>query len=163
MIEIIVSTIAVILSVIAIGVTVTTWKLTRPIEKKQYDSSSMQFVFSLLSDPNLLCGKENISHAYWDCKDKKKPVHFDENSSKKSAFRIRERYDQVCSLYVNELLDKDFLRLIYGSSVVRFYKILEEDISRLRIINPDISTSFQQVADEFITKHKISVPPYRPT
>lgn len=166
--DVILPFVAIVISIIAIVVSGITWQRARPIEIKQYDTSSMLQVFQYMSDDSILQAKTNVSISYWDLKDQNKKAIF-QGSVEQDANKIKTAFDKTGILYELGLLDKESLLKVYDGNIVRTWKLLEEDILNDRDTNPKQCQYFEKLAKEIInswdSNHPKSEPlpiPYRP-
>lgn len=123
-------------------------------------SKTMSRIFELLTNPEMKKHKQTVANGYWSFKDTKKPVIFETGSASTSASIVKQAFDQACLLYELGLVDHEQFIAVYGGTVVRFWKILEEDIKDDQKHNPEICKFFQTVAQKFINDFHIYAEPY---
>lgn len=124
-------------------------------------SKTMARIFELLTNPDMKTHKQKIANGYWAFKDAKKPVIFQTGSASTSASIVKQAFDQACLQYELGLVNREQFLAVYGGNVVRFWKILQEDIEDDQRGNPEICKFFQNVAQKFIEVFHINAEPYR--
>ena len=124
-------------------------------------SKVMFQIFELLTNPSMKHHKQVISQSYWDFKDNNKKAIFSKSYAENNASNIKQVFDKACVIYELGLVNKKDFRSVYGGTVVRFWKILQEDIEHEQKNNPKICQYFKKVANDLITEYKINDEPYR--
>lgn len=124
-------------------------------------AKTMARIFELLTNPTMKKHKQTVANGYWAFKDAKKPVIFQTGSASTSASIVKQAFDQACLQYELGLVDQEQFCAVYGGTVVRFWKILEEDVKDDQKGNPEICKFFQRVAQKFIDDLHVVAEPYR--
>jgi len=78
-----------------------------------------------------------------------------------SASRVKKELNHASKLYEQDSVDKENFREIFGGTVVRFWRILEDEILHEQKINPDVCKHFQKVAKELRDRYGIVGEPYK--
>jgi hypothetical protein len=151
---------ATVLSIIAIIISVITWKKTRPIEQKEHDKSSLTTVYAILGTPEIVGDKKIIADEYNSLKERNKPAIF-EGGTINHAVRLQEAFNQVSILYQSKSINQKIFRQEYGGHLVRFWKIMKDDITKKQEKNPNICKNFQDVAKDFMDNFGINEEPYK--
>jgi len=149
------------IALLALGFSIWSWKKPRPIEQKQHDASSMENLSRLLNTHDFRDHKKNAAFWYWRRKDTKKTVNFENSPFEKSGHALKQGFNEASALYERNLIDNEHFRDIYGGTVVRFWKILEEDIKATQQNNSEICKHFESVAKELMGEYGIKGEPYR--
>jgi len=105
--------------------------------------------------------KKHVVFWYWNRKDRSEPVYFENTKYAESASRLKEVFNQAAKLYEQNSVDKENFREIFGGTLVRFWRILEDEILHEQEINPDTSKYFQKVVKELRDKYGIVGEPYQ--
>ena len=149
----------IILSIIAIIISVVTWIKTRPAEQKQMeinvkqsDHSSMLTCFQILSSDEAMDSKRKIADNFKVKRKQGKNIIFNSGSISTDAYRVKHAFNQVSLLYKLSLVNQEYFEQSYGGSVVRFWKILEEDIKLHQKDNPEYAKHFENVAKIMMEK-----------
>ena len=116
---------------------------------------------SLMINKEFKGHKKNVASWYWNRKDRGEPVYFENTKYSKSASRLMEVFNQASKLYEQSLVDKEDFREIFGGTLVRFWRILEDEILHEQEINPDTCKYFQKVVKELQDKYGIVGQPYQ--
>ncbi len=99
--------------------------------------------------------KKHVVFWYWNRKDRSEPVYFENTKYAESASRLKEVFNQAAKLYEQNSVDKENFREIFGGTLVRFWRILEDEILHEQEINPDTCKYFQKVVKELRDKYRI--------
>jgi len=116
---------------------------------------------------NLMVSKEIKGHKkhvvlwYWNRKDRSERVYFENTKYAESASRLKKVFNQASKLYERNLVDKENFREIFGGTLVRFWRILEDDIFHEQETNSDACQHFQKVVKELRDKYGIIGEPYQ--
>jgi len=153
--------VALVISLVALGLLIFTWKKLRPIQQKKLESSSLVVLISLLVNKEIKSHKQHVVFWYWNRKDRNEPVYFENTKYAQSASRVKKIYNQASKLYEQDSVDKENFRELFGGTLVRFWRILEDEILHAQEINPDVCKSFQKVAKELMDNYGIVGEPYR--
>ncbi len=158
--DVVIEWIAIAISLVAIGFSVLTWIKLRPDEQKKYEST-MVALTKLLINKKIKIHKTNVSFWYWNRKDRSEPVYFENSKYAENAQELENAFNQVAKFYERNLVDKEWFREIFGGTLVRFWRILEDEILLIQKKNPDFCIHFQKVSKKFMEKYKIIGEPYR--
>ncbi|MCV0367326.1 MAG: hypothetical protein K5798_08725 [Nitrosopumilus sp.] len=123
-------------------------------------SKTMSRIFELLTNPEMKKHKQKVANGYWSFKNNNEPAIFSTGSASISASIVKQAFDQACLLYELGLVDHEQFLAVYGGTVVRFWKILEDDVKDDQRHNPEICKFFQTVAQKFIHDFNIVAEPY---
>lgn len=122
----------------------------KPLEEKQFESSSTLEYFRLLGSPDVKKSKKMLADVRNDLLSKSKPIIFSDEYWD-DVQKVRESYNQVCVLYIYELLNKKIFQEVYGETLVSTWKIIEEDVKHSRTVagpNHPICKQFEEVVNE---------------
>jgi len=120
-------------------------------------------LISLMINKEIKGHKMHVVIWYWNRKDRNEPVYFENTKYAKSASRLKKVFNQASKLYEQNSIDKENFREIFGGTLVRFWRILEDEILHEQEINPDAHTYFQKVVKELRDKYGIVGEPYQTT
>jgi len=116
---------------------------------------------------NLLINKEFKNHKmhvafwYWNRKDRNETVYFENTKYAESASRLKTVFNHASKLYEQDSVDKENFRETFGGTLVRFWRILEDEILHEQEINPDVCKYFKKVVKELRDKYGFAGEPYR--
>jgi len=153
--------IAIVLSLGAIGFSIWTWIKLRPDDQREPEGTSMDIFTNLLVNKKIKNHKKNVSLWYWNRKERGLPVYFENTKYAQNAQGLEEAFNQASKLYEQDLVDKERFREMFGGTLVRFWRILEDEVLRTQKNNPDFCIHFQKVTKELIDKYKIVGEPYQ--
>ncbi len=153
--------IAIVLSLGAIGFSIWTWKKSRIVEQKNVESSSMLDLMTLLVNTEIKNCKRDVSFWYWNRKDRGEPVYFKNTKYEESARKIKNAFNNAAMLFEQDLINKKNFSEIFGGTLVRFWRILKDDILDIQENKPDFCKHFQKVAEELMQEYSIVGEPYR--
>ena len=118
-------------------------------------------LISLMINKEFKSHKMHVAFWYWNRKDRSEPVYFENTKYAESASRLKMVFNQASKLYEQDSVDKENFREIFGGTLVRFYRILEDEILHEQEINPDTCKYLQKIAKELRDKYGIVGEPYR--
>ena len=118
-------------------------------------------LLSLMINKEFKSHKMHVAFWYWNRKDRNEPVYFENTKYAESASRLKNVFNQASKLYEQDSVDKENFREIFGGTLVRFYRILEDEILHEQEINPDTCKYLQKIAKELRDKYGIVGEPYR--
>ena len=153
--------IAIVLSLGAIGFSIWTWIKLRPDDQREPEGTSMDVLTNLLVNKKIKNHKRNVSFWYWNRKERGLPVYFENTKYAQNAQELEEAFNQASVLYEQDLVDKERFREMFGGTLVRFWRVLEDEVLRTQKSNPDFCIHFQKVAKELMDKYKIVGEPYQ--
>jgi len=105
-------------------------------------------LISLMINKEFKSHKMHVAFWYWNRKDRNEPVYFENTKYAESASRLKNVFNQASKLYEQDSVDKENFREIFGGTLVRFYRILEDEILHEQEINPDTCKYLQKIAKE---------------
>jgi len=153
--------IAVVISLGALSLSIFTWKKSRIVNKKDSKSDSMVTLTKLLINTDIKNWKRNVSFWYWNRKDRNELVHFNNTKYEESARKLEGAFNNAAEIYEQDLINKKNFSEIFGGTLVRFWRILKDDIIRVQESQPDFCKSFHRVAEELMNEYKIIGEPYQ--
>jgi len=118
-------------------------------------------LISLMINKEFKSHKKYVAFWYWNRKDRSEPVYFENTKYAESASRVKKVLNQASKLYEQDSIDKENFREIFGGTMVRFWRILEDEILHEQEINPDTCKYFQKVVKELRDKYRIIGEPYQ--
>jgi len=121
----------------------------------------MVSLLSLLVNKEIKKHKVNVTFWYWNRKDRNEPVYFEKTKYEKSAHALKQAFNDASKSYEQDLVDTEKFREMVGGTLVRFWRILEDDVLHTQKNNPEFCKYFQKVAKELIDKYGIVGQPYR--
>jgi len=151
--------IAIGISLVAIGLSIYTLK--RPRQQSKYENSSMADLMTLLVDKEIKKHKQNVAFWYWNRRDRSEPVYFKNTKYENSANQLEQSFNKASEIYENNLIEQEKFREIFGGTLVRFWRILEDEILHEQETKADFCKNFQKVAKKLMEKYGIVGEPYR--
>ena len=127
---------------------------------KKYDSSLVELI-NLLVNNEIKKHKQNVVFWYWNRKARSEPVYYRNTKYEHSAHKLEQTFDKAAEFYEQDLVDKEKFLEIFGGTLVRFWRILEDEILHEQENIPDFCKNFQKVAKKLIDKHGIVGEPYK--
>jgi len=96
-----------------------------------------------------------------ESKRQRRPVYFENTKYAESASNVKKVLNQASKLYEQNSVEGENFREIFGGTLVRFWRILEDEILHEQEINPDTCKYFQKVVKELRDKYRIVGEPYK--
>lgn len=152
--------IAIGISIGAMGISIWALKKSRKTPKQNPEYSSMT-LNKLLLNTNIKTWKKDVVFWYWNRKDRNELVHFHNTKYEESARKLEYAFNNAAEIYEQDLINKKIFSEIFGGTLVRFWRILHDDIIHVQESQPNFCKSFHQVAEELMKEYKIIGEPYQ--
>ncbi len=152
--------IAIVISLIALGISIWIWKKPK-LKENELKKSSLVTLFELLGSSEIKESKKKVAFWYWVRLDRSQPIHFIHTKYENDSYRLKQAFEMTAAMYERGLIDQEYFRQVFGGTLVRFWQILEQDILLAQKENPLICKHFQTVAMDLMNNYKIDDKPYR--
>ncbi len=146
--------VAIILSITAIVVSAIAFHKTRPIEKlqfalsqKHHDKTTLIRIFDEISSSEAQDRKDRVIDEFWKLKDAGAEKIIFPESSKGDVKKLIQSFDGICALYDFGIFEYEekFVKT-YDGHVIRFWKILKDEIEERQKLNPEYAGFFTKVS-----------------
>jgi len=146
--------VAIIFSIVAIIVSAIAFHKTRPIEKlqfalsqKHHDKTTLIRIFDEISSSEAQDRKDRVIDEFWNLKDANvEKILFPEHV-KSDVKKLIQSFDGICALYDFGIFEYEekFVKT-YDGHVIRFWKMLKDEIEERQKLNPEYAGFFKKVS-----------------
>jgi len=153
---------AVVMSAVAISVSIVVFFFTRPIEKKQHQLAILQTLYQALNSKDMRDARIHISDAYWACypdgiekaATKDKMIYAEGTPTKEQIRKLTGAFDAAGVLVVNRIVEPKLFFDLYGGMVVRTWKMVQEDVDNDRKYNKELCRWFIKLNEMALEYYK---------
>ena len=150
--------VAIIFSITAIIVSAIAFNKTRPIERlqfalsqKHHDKATLIRIFDEISSSEAQDRKDRVIDEFWKLKDENTEKILFPEQVKSDVKKLIQSFDGICALYDFGIFEYEekFVKT-YDGHVIRFWKMLKDEIEERQKLNPEYAGFFTKVSLERI-------------